>query len=361
MAEREWFDTDYYKVLGLSSSATAKEITRAYRKLAKELHPDTNPGSEEKFKEVSVAYDVLGDAEKRKEYDEVRRLGASGAGYGGPAGPGAGGFNFQTGDFGDLGDIFGGLFGGGRRQRPQRGADLETALHLSFRDAVMGVTTTVNLPSGDACHTCGGKGAAPGSGFTTCERCQGRGVLNDDQGPFAMSSVCPVCQGRGGRIITPCASCHGTGREPSSRRVNVRVPAGVVDGQRIRLKGKGNPGTHGGPAGDLFVDVHVSGDARFDRRGRHVTTSVDVPFTQAILGMTVEVATLDEPVTLRIPAGTQPATTMRVRGRGVPAAGKHPAGDLLVTVNVTVPKKLNKEQRTLVEKLARALNEEVES
>jgi molecular chaperone DnaJ len=360
MAEREWFDTDYYKVLGLSSSATAKEITRAYRRLAKELHPDTNPGSEEKFKEVSVAYDVLGDVDKRKEYDEVRRLGASGAGFAN-ARPGAGGFNYQTGDFGDLGDIFGGLFGGGRRQRAQRGADLETALHLSFRDAVMGVTTTVTLPSGEACHTCGGNGAAPGSGFATCERCQGRGVLNDDQGPFAMSSVCPVCQGRGGRIVTPCPTCQGTGREPSSRRVNVRVPSGVVDGQRIRLKGKGNPGANGGAAGDLFVDVHVSNDSRFDRRGRHVTTNVDVALTQAILGTTVEVATLEDPVTLKIPAGTQPSTTMRVRGRGVPASGKHGAGDLLVTVNVTVPTKLNKEQRTLVEKLAKALNEEVES
>ena len=358
MAEREWFEKDYYKVLGLASSATAKEITRAYRKLAKELHPDTNPGSEEKFKEVSGAYDVLGDAEKRKEYDEVRRLGPAAAGFGGP-GAGPGGFNFGSGDLGDLGDIFGGLFGGSRRQRAQRGADLETALHLGFRDAVVGVTTTVSLPSNDACHTCGGRGAAPGSGFATCERCQGRGVLNDDQGPFAMSSVCPVCQGRGGRIVTPCPTCHGTGREPSSRRVNVRIPAGVVDGQRIRLKSKGNPGAHGGPAGDLFVDVHVASDVNFARKGRNVTTSVDVPLTSAILGTAVVVTTLDDPVTLKVPAGTQPGTTMRVRGRGVPAAGKHAAGDLLVTVNVVVPKKLNKEQRTLVEKLATALHEEV--
>ncbi len=358
MAEREWFDKDYYKLLGLSSSATDKEITRAYRKLAKQHHPDTNPGSEEKFKEISVAYDVLGDATKRKEYDDVRRLGPAAAGFGGPGGSAGGGFNFQTGDFGDLGDIFGGLFGGGRRQRAQRGADLETALHLSFRDAVVGVTTTVSLSSNDACHTCAGRGAAPGSGFATCERCQGRGVLNDDQGPFAMSSVCPVCQGRGGRIVTPCPTCHGTGREPSSRRVNVRIPAGVIDGQRIRLKGKGSPGGHGGPAGDLFVDVHVATDAQFDRRGRNVTTSVNVPLTSAILGTQVDVPTLDEPVTLKIPAGTQPSTTMRVRGRGVPAAGKHAAGDLLVTVNVVLPKKLNKEQRALVEKLAGALNEE---
>jgi len=360
VADREWFDKDYYKVLGLSSSATAKEITRAYRKLAKTLHPDTNPGSEEKFKEVSVAYDVLGDADKRKEYDEVRRLGPAAAGFGGP-GASPGGFNFGSGDIGDLGDLFGGLFGGARRQRAQRGADLETALHLGFRDAVVGVTTTVSLPSNEACHTCAGRGAAPGSGFATCERCGGRGVLNDDQGPFAMSSVCPVCQGRGGRVVTPCPTCQGTGREPSSRRVNVRIPSGVVDGQRIRLKGKGSPGGHGGPAGDLFVDVHVAADPRFARRGRHVTTTVDVSVTAAMLGTTVAVATLDEPVNLKVPAGIQAGTTMRVRGRGVPASGKHAAGDLLVTINIHVPKKLNKEQRTLVEKLAVALHEEVPS
>jgi molecular chaperone DnaJ len=358
MAEREWFDTDYYKVLGVDAGASEKDISRAYRKLAKEHHPDTNPGSEERFKQISVAYDVLGDPDKRKEYDEVRRLGPAAAGF---AGPGAGNFNFQTGDFSNLGDLFGGLFGGGnRRARAQRGGDLETALHLGFRDAVKGVTTTVTLPTNDACRHCGGRGAEPGTPIATCERCGGRGVLNDDQGPFAMSSVCPVCQGRGGRIVTPCSNCHGTGREPSQRRVNVRLPAGVMDGQRIRLKGKGNAGVNGGPAGDLFVDVHVTKDPHFDRRGRHVTTTVDVPFTAAILGTTVEVATLDDPVTLKVPAGTQPGTTMRVRGRGVPSSGKHAAGDLLVTVNVALPKKLTKEQRNLVEKLAHALHEEVE-
>ena len=357
MAEREWFEKDYYQVLGLTPSATDKEITRAYRKLAKQFHPDTNPGSEERFKEISSAYDVLGDDAKRKEYDEVRRLGPAASGLGGPGG----GFNFQTGDFTDLGDIFGGLFGGTRRQRAQRGADLETALHLGFRDAVKGVTTTVSLPSNDACHTCKGTGGAPGSEFVTCDRCHGRGVINDDQGPFAMSSVCPVCQGRGGRFATPCPTCHGTGREPSARRVNVRIPPGVVDGQRIRLKGKGNPGTHGGQPGDLFVDVHVTPDPRFDRRGRNVTTTVKVPLTQVMLGTTVEVATLDEPVTLKIPAGTQPGTTMRVKGRGVPAHAKNAAGDLFVTVSVAVPKKLTKQQRGLVEQLASALNEEVSS
>jgi len=354
VAEREWFDKDYYQVLGLTQSATAKEITRAYRKLAKQLHPDTHPGSEEKFKEVSGAYDVLGDELKRKEYDEIRRLGPAAAGLGGPS---SGGFNFQTGDFTDLGDLFGGLFGGARRQRAQRGADLETALHLGFRDAVMGVTTTVSLPSNEACHTCKGTGGAPGSEFVPCERCHGRGVINDDQGPFAMSSICPVCQGRGGRFAEPCPTCHGTGREPSARRVNVRIPPGVVDSQRIRLKGKGNPGTNGGQAGDLFVDVHVATDPRFERRGRNVTTNVKVPLTQAILGTTVEVPTLDETITLKVPAGTQPGTTMRVKGRGVPANGKHASGDLLVTVNVALPKKLTRQQRALVEQLSTSLNE----
>ncbi len=355
MAEREWFEKDYYQVLGLTSSATDKEITRAYRKLAKQYHPDSNPGSEERFKEISGAYDVLGDEAKRKEYDEVRRLGPAASGLGGAS---AGGFNFQTGDFTDLGDLFGGLFGRSRRQQAQRGADLETALHLGFRDAVLGVTTTVNLPSNDACHTCKGTGGAPGSEFLTCERCHGRGVINDDQGPFAMSSVCPVCQGRGGRFATPCPTCHGTGREPSSRRVNVRIPPGVVDGQRIRLKGKGNPGTNGGPAGDLYVDVNVAVDPRFDRRGRDVTTTVKVPLTQAMLGTTVEVPTLDDPVTLKIPAGTQPGTTMRVKGRGVPAYGKNGAGNLLVTISVNVPKKLTRQQRGIVEQLAASLKEE---
>jgi molecular chaperone DnaJ len=173
-----------------------------------------------------------------------------------------------------------------------------------------------------------------------------------------MSSVCTLCQGRGGRIVTPCSTCHGTGREPSSRRVNVRIPAGVIDGQRIRLKAKGNPGVHGGPAGDLFVDVHVSADGRFARRGRHVTTGVSVSVTQAMLGTTVEVETLDESVTLKVPAGTQSGTTMRVRGRGVPSSGKHAAGDLLVTIDVAIPKKLTKEQRTLVERLASTIDAE---
>lgn len=351
MAEREWFEKDFYKVLGVTESASDKDITRAYRKLAKEYHPDTHPGSEDRFKEISVAYDVLGDPVKRKEYDEVRRMGP----LGGPGGPG--GFNFQGGDFTDLGDLFGGMFGQ-RRPRAQRGGDIETALHLSFRDAVLGVTTSVTLPSDQACATCRGTGGAPGAGFATCERCQGSGTVNENQGMFSMSSICPLCHGRGGRVVTPCATCHGTGREPSSRRVNVRIPAGVTDGQRIRLKGKGQPGQRGGPSGDLFVDVHVAPDARFGRKGRHLTIATTVTFAQAALGTTVDVPTLDDPVTVKVPAGTQSHTTLRVRGRGVPASGTHAAGDLLVTVAVTVPTQLTDEQRQLVEQLAATFDKE---
>lgn len=347
MAEREWLEKDFYKVLGVSESATDKEITRAYRKLAKEHHPDANEGRDDRFKEISAAYDVLGDAERRKEYDELRRLGPT-AGFGQYGNAGG-----QRVDFGDFGDLFGGLFGNqGRRARPQRGDDLETALHLNFRDAVFGVTTSVNLPSNDACRHCGGNGAEPGTGIITCATCQGRGVLADDQGPFSLSRMCPTCHGRGGRVERPCSVCGGSGRAASSRKVQVRIPAGVEDGQRIRVKGKGSPGSSGGSAGDLFVDVHVTPDARFGRKGRHVTTSHAVTVTEAMLGTTITVPTLDEDVTLKVAAGTQSGTTMRVRGRGVPASGRHPVGDLLVTVQVTIPRTLTKEQTRLVEKLA---------
>jgi len=298
-AERDWFEKDFYKSLGVAESATDKEITRAYRKLAKELHPDTNPGKEEQFKAVSAAYDVLGDAEKRKEYDQVRKMGPAAGGFGGGARGGQPYGNADFGDFGDmndLGDIFGGLFGGPRRQRQQRGGDIETKFEISFRDAVKGQTTSIQLS---------GQGTA--------------------------------------------------------RTVNIRIPAGVVDKQRIRLKGKGFPGANGGPAGDLYIDVHVLPDSRFMMKGRNITTTVSVPMSAALLGTTVEVPTLDESVTLKVPGGTQPGTVMRVKGRGVPAGTKHAVGDLLVTIAVDLPKKLTKKQRALVEELARELNEEVDN
>ena len=364
--QREWFEKDYYQVLGVSSTATDKEITKAYRKLAKQYHPDANPGSEDRFKEIAAAYDVLGDADQRKEYDEVRRLGPMAGGFGAPGGfgggtPGAGG-TFRMEDAGDLGDLFGGLFGGGRGNRrraraPQRGADMETELHLSFSDAVRGATTSVNLQEDARCHTCNGTGAAPGTGSHTCDRCNGRGTLDDNQGLFSLSTVCPKCNGRGTLVDTPCPTCHGTGTERRNRTVKVRIPAGVEDGQRIRVKGRGAPGQGMAPAGDLYVVVRVGKDATFGRRGRNLTLSVPVTFPEAALGTTVTVPTLDDPVTLRVPPGTQPGTQLRVRGRGVPAGGGRngtKAGDLLVRVDVSVPKELTDDQRTALEQLAAA-------
>jgi molecular chaperone DnaJ len=361
--QREWFEKDYYQVLGVPSTATDKEITRAYRKLAKQYHPDTNPGTEDRFKEITAAYDVLGDAARRKEYDEVRRLGPMAGGFGRPGGFGtSGGSGFRVEDLGDLGDLFGGLFGGGRGRRrtrgPQRGADVETELHLSFADAVHGVTTSVNVPEDVRCHTCNGSGAAPGTSTRTCPRCNGKGTLDDNQGLFSLSTICPTCNGRGTTVDTPCPTCQGTGTERRNRTVKVRIPPGVEDAQRIRVKGRGAPGQGGATPGDLYVVVRVGTDPRFGRRGRNLTLTVPVTFPEAVLGATVSVPTLDGPVTVRVPPGTAAGTHLRVRGRGVPAGGGKNGtkpGDLLVKVDVVVPKSLTDEQRAALEQLAATL------
>jgi molecular chaperone DnaJ len=361
-AQREWFEKDFYKVLGVPEKATEKEVTRAYRKLAKQYHPDANPGAEDRFKEISAAYDVLGDAAKRKEYDEVRRLGpmasAFGPGNGGAGRPGSSPFgsSFRV---DDLGDLLGGLFERGRATRartgPERGDDVETSLHLSFREAIGGVTTTVNVTTDAACGTCGGTGAAPGTAPVICSSCGGRGVRADNQGLFSFSQPCRECGGTGMRVETPCRTCQGSGIERRQRQVRVRVPPGVADGQRIRLKGRGGAGHNGGPAGDLYVEVGVRGDETFGRNGKDLTLTVPVTFPEAALGATVRVPTLDEPVTLRIPPGTRSGRVFRVRGRGAPVAGG--AGDLLVTVEVAVPERLSPAQQEAVEALAAASTE----
>lgn len=358
--QREWFETDYYKVLGVSPEATDKEITRAYRKLAKRYHPDANPGAEEKFKEISAAYEVLGNPDKRKEYDEVRRLGP----LGGFAGAGAGGagstFNFRV---EDLSDLFGGLFrqtAGMRRTRagggPQRGRDLEAELHLSFEDAVSGVVTNVNVVSGATCLTCSGSGSRPGTKPVVCPRCGGTGVVNDNQGLFSLSTTCPECRGRGTKVVDPCPTCGGTGVERRERQVKVRVPPGVDDGQRIRVKGRGEPGRNGGPPGDLYVTVRVAPHPLFGRRGHDLTLTAPVTFAEAVLGATITVPGLDGPVSLRLPPGTRSGRVLRVRGRGLPrpSGGR---GDLLVTIDVVVPSSLTPEQRAAVEALAKAFPE----
>jgi len=353
-AQREWLEKDYYKTLGVPDTATDKELTRAYRKLAKQYHPDANPQSEDKFKEISAAYDVLGDPAKRKEYDEVRRLGSAGFAGGGFGGPG--GTTFRVEDLGDLGDLFGNLGGFGRRGRgggPRRGDDIEAELHLSFEDAVRGVTTAVNVAGEARCETCHGSGAAPGTKPVTCPTCHGSGSLQDNQGLFSLSRVCPQCSGRGTVVETPCPTCRGTGIQRRMRSVKVRIPAGVEDGQRIRVKGRGAPGRANGPAGDLYVVVRVDPHPLFGRRGKNLTLTVPITFPEAALGTTVTVPTLDDPVTLRIPAGTPTGQTFRVKGRGVPSGGRRGGGDLLVTTEVAVPKKLTDEQRSAVEALAK--------
>jgi molecular chaperone DnaJ len=360
--QREWFEKDYYKTLGISSSANAKEITSAYRKLAKKHHPDTNPGHEDTFKEISAAYDVLGDADRRKEYDEVRAMGPAAAGFGGgfPGGFGGGGGGSGTFRVEDMGDLFGGLFGRGRRggnaTGSQRGADVETELHLSFEDAVQGVTTSVNLTTDVRCHTCSGTGAAPGTHPVTCPRCGGSGTLQDDQGLFSLSQICPQCGGRGTVVTTPCPTCSGTGVEHRNRTVRVRIPPGVEDGQRIRVKGKGAAGRGSAPSGDLYVVVRVDRHGVFGRRGRNLTLTVPVSYPEATLGTTVTVPTLTEPVSLRVPPGTPSGRTFRVKGRGVPAGKKSATGDLLVTVEVAVPDKLTDEQRAAIEALAEVVD-----
>lgn len=360
-AQREWLEKDFYKVLGVSEKAPEKEITRAYRKLAKQYHPDANPGSEDRFKEISGAYDVLGDAAKRKEYDEIRRYGPVSGGFP-PGSGGGGGFNGRV-RMDDLGDLLGGLFGGGGtrsgqqgRAGPRRGDDLEAVLHLGFGDAIEGVTTTVNVTSDASCSTCGGTGSAPGTSPVICSRCGGRGVLAEDQGLFSFSSPCRECGGTGMRVETPCAICRGSGVARRPRQVKVRIPPGVEDGQRIRVKGRGGTGHNGGPAGDLMVVVQVERHELFGRRGKNLTLRLPVTFPEAALGATVKVPTLEEPVNLRIPPGTPSGKTMRVRGKGVPVGAS--AGDLLVTVEVVVPNELTDEQRAAVESLASVLRAE---
>jgi molecular chaperone DnaJ len=369
--QASWFDTDFYKVLGVASDASAKEITKAYRKMARQYHPDANqsdPTAEERFKGISAAYEVLGDEAKRKEYDEVRRLGPAAnpfgrgpAGRGAPGGGGSGGFSFDMGDT-DLGDLLGGLFGrGGRGGRggggsrgagPQRGADIEASLRMAFSDAVHGLTTTLHLTSDAECSTCHGSGAKPGTSPRVCQVCGGRGVIDDNQGLFSFSRACDVCHGAGTIIDSPCPTCGGTGVERRPREVKVRLPAGVSDGQRVRLKGRGAPGRNGGPAGDLFVTVTVEPDPRFGRDGDNLTVHVPVTFAEAALGAEIPVPTLDgADVTVRIRPGTQPGAKYRVKGAGV--HGRHP-GDLIVSIDLAVPQRLSADERAAIEALAAA-------
>jgi molecular chaperone DnaJ len=367
-AQRDWYEKDFYRTLGVDKGATTKEITKAYRKLARDLHPDKNPGdavAEEKFKEVANAYDVLGDAAKRKEYDEVRAVGPMGmGGMGGRGAPGGFSFNVENmGGDGGLGDLFGSMFGRGAQGRgrsggasgvgPRRGADITAQLTVDFKDAVHGITTTLFLTTDAQCSTCSGSGANPGTSPVACSACGGRGVVDDNQGGFSFSSPCRVCGGQGRRIEDPCPTCRGTGEEKRQREVKTRIPAGVKHGQTIRLKGRGGPGRNGGPAGDLLVELKVMPHPLFGRSGDNLTVSVPVTVAEAALGGDIDVPTLEGPrVTLRLKPGTQTGSRHRVHAKGI-ATTKH-TGDLIVTVNVHIPTDLTDAQREAIEALAAA-------
>lgn len=359
MSARDYLDKDFYAVLGVTKAASADQIKKAYRKLARQFHPDANAGdekAEEKFKEISEAYDVLSDDTKRQEYDEMRQYGGVFGGAG-PGGFAPGGASVNLGDlFGDsnLGDMFGGLFGGGGargRGRATKGEDLTAGVTLSFRDAADGVTTSLMLRSEAACPTCGGSGARVGTSPHTCASCGGSGQTVRQQGGFGFAQPCHACHGRGQVVDDPCSSCGGVGITMQSRTVNVRVPSGVKDGAVLRVPGKGAPGRGGGPAGDLLVTVHVATHPIFGRKAEHLTLTVPITFVEAALGATIKVPALDaSTVSLKIPAGTPSGRTFRVKGRGVAEKGKR--GDLLVTVEVAVPQRVKGDARKALDAYA---------
>ncbi len=362
MSAKDYMEKDYYKILGVAKTATPDEIKKAFRKLARDNHPDQHPGdsgAEKRFKEISEANSVLSDPEKRKEYDEARSLFGQGfrfPGSGGRPGAPTQGVNLDdlfrnSGGEGGLGDIFGGLFGGGAQagarrssSRQRRGADVEGQVTIPFTEAVTGTTVGVSMVSDAPCEACRGTGAKAGTSPKVCPTCQGSGVTSSQSGGFGYSETCPDCHGRGLIIEQPCPVCGGSGHSESTRTMQVRIPAGVTDGQRIRVKGKGGAGENGGTPGDLYVVVHVSGHPIFGRSGDNLTVTVPVTFTEAALGADIEVPTLDgPPVRVRIPAGTPNGRTLRVRDRGVDKGAKK--GDLLVTVDVQVPAGLSDEAR----------------
>jgi molecular chaperone DnaJ len=360
---------DYYKTLGVDKKATPEEIKKAYRKLARKYHPDTNPDdkdAEARFKEISQAHDVLGDPEKRKQYDSGSGPFATGAGPGGGFG-GFGNFDFDASSMGDiLSNLFGGAGGAGaggrtgrQRARPERGADLEAQVSISFDQAVRGAQVPLQVPMQATCDTCRGTGAKPGTTPTVCPRCEGRGIETQGQGMFSISQPCSRCGGSGTIIEDPCPTCHGSGAVRTVKRLRVNIPAGVRDGSRIRLAGKGEPGRRGGPPGDLYLITHVSPSPVFKRKGEHFEVEVPLTVPEALGGAEVKVPTLDGSKTLRVKPGTAHGTVQRLRGEGPPKlnSGSPPQrGDLRYRFVIDVPKDMSKEQQQAVAAMSKAFN-----
>jgi molecular chaperone DnaJ len=349
---------DPYKTLGVDKKASDDEIKKAYRKLAREYHPDTNQGdkaAEERFKEVQGAYAILSDPDKRKEYDSGG--GIFGGGFPGGGAPGGGGF----GGFGDiLSDLFGGGAPGGRgpgrAPRPERGRDLETKVHISFEQAMEGAQIPVTVPLSAPCPTCRGTGAKPGTMPTVCSRCNGRGVEAESQGLFSISQPCSLCGGTGTEIKDPCPTCQGSGRTRQVKRYRVNIPAGVREGSRVRLAGKGEAGPRGGGNGDLYVVTHVAESPIFKRRGDNLEVEVPITIPEAIRGATIEVPTLSGSKRIRVPPGTQHGTVQRLRGEGPPKLGGRGRGDMRYRLQIDVPSSLSKEQAEVVDELATVIN-----
>lgn len=349
---------DYYEVLGVSKSASAEEIKRAYRKLAHKYHPDKGDGGDEaKFREANEAYETLKDPQKRAAYDQFGHAGAQGNPFGGQ---GFGGFDFDFSQFSGMGDIFDSFFGGqGGRTRAPRGRDLELGLQLNFKEAVFGVEKSINLDVDDVCERCDGRGAEPGSKLVNCDTCGGQGFVVQTQrtilGSIQQRSICPTCSGQGQKPEKPCSKCAGKGVSRRQRTLKVKIPAGVEDGSVLRINGAGEA-AQGGHKGDLYVHIAVKPDPRFSREGRNILSSVLIPMVEAVLGTTAEVDTVDGKVTLKVPAGTQSGKVFKLSGRGVPPAGggRSRRGDHLVEVVVEIPTKLTERQKKLMEEFAAA-------
>jgi molecular chaperone DnaJ len=358
---------DYYETLGVGKTASQDEIKKAYRKLARKYHPDANPNdpkAEEKFKDVSSAYEVLSDVDKRKQYD----VGPSPFGPSGQPGGGFRGYQGGQPAGGDWADLFGNLFGGGgggggfgggrRQARAQRGEDVSVSVKLSFDDALKGVTTKISVPQTVQCKECGGSGAAAGTAPITCPQCRGRGVVSQSQGFFALSQPCANCGGTGTVVEHPCAACSGSGATRALKKFTVPLPAGVKDGTKIRLKGKGEPGSQGGPPGDLYVIAQVEASPTFERRGSDLLVEVPVTMVEAALGATIKVPTPEGSVGLKVPAGTQTGRLLKLKGKGAPRLGASGKGDLIARIKVLTPQDLSGDEKDMLKKFAEARRED---